>query len=534
MAENQSSSTCGQVNTVGGIVHVVSGTLRPGNQPHLFENANIVIDAGAQINADATLGGAAYSVLAMSGTVTGTGAGQLVLAQRLQAVGNGARLNFAPGWLTFGPNGAEFDGYTAFITNVNQIDLPFNTNVTVCGTFDNLAAINIRGIWNQDVRRTRLNNAPNGVINLIHDGGVSSAGILNWGNCAASIAENDGARVVNRGRIVKTGASASRITNNALDVIGGSVEVLTGTLGGDGLSNFNSVYQNASITVAPSATLAHCYPTRVDGTLTAAGGGLVRVVELRGYGAGGDVDMPPGMLVMQSGACAGYTSTGINGVNAPLNIRGAIQNEPSGDLNVYGFVTASPGAQFRMTNQRSLVIYSGALFRARFVSGRARVVSRRCCGAGNRCLARYPGLVWRHSRTRGLCDPRWQQPGRERRDLQPGRRLAHRTMPAGWARHGTLLNWRHRAAWQQVRPRHRRQSIGQWVGESTGCPTELVGTPERALSCHPQPIWTRHHGDRERAVRPLARIACRRSRRSRDNIRAGVLGASGPWALRSQ
>lgn len=352
-----------QVKTVGGSVHVVSGTLSPANQPHLFENANIVIDAGATINADAA-GGGAFSVLAMSGTVTGTGAGQLVLAQRLKAVGNGARLNFAPGWLTFGPNGAEFDGYTAPITNVNQIDLPFNTNVTVCGVFDNQAAVNIRGIWNQDVRRTRLNNAPNGVINLIHDGGVSSAGIFNWGNCAASISENDGARVVNRGRIVKTGSGVSRITNSNLDVIGGSVEVLSGTLGGDGLSNFSSFYQNASLTVAPSATLAHCYPARVDGSLTASGGGLVRVAELRGYGAGGDVDMPPDMLVMQSGACAGYTSIGINGVDAPLNIRGAIQNESSGDLNVYGSVSASPGAQFRMTNQRSLVIYSGALFRA--------------------------------------------------------------------------------------------------------------------------------------------------------------------------
>jgi hypothetical protein len=352
-----------QVKTVGGSVRVESGALSLANQPHLFENADIVIDAGASINADAS-GGGAFSVLAMSGTVTGTGAGQLVLAQRLQAVGNGARLNFAPGWLTFGPNGAELDGYAAPITNVNRVDLPFNASVTVCGVFDNLGVINIRGIWNQDVRRTRLNNAPNGVINLIHDGGVSSAGIFNWGNCAASISESDGARVVNRGRIVKTGSGASRITNSNLDVIGGSLEVLSGTLGGDGLSNFSSFYQNASITVAPSATLAHCYPARVEGSLTASGGGLVRVAELRGFGAGGDVDMPAGMLVMQNAACAGYTSTGIRGSDAPLNIRGAIQNEAGGDFDIYGFVTASPGAQFRMTGQRSLVIKNGAVFQA--------------------------------------------------------------------------------------------------------------------------------------------------------------------------
>lgn len=340
-----------RIDTLGGTFHVISGTFGTGNHHHRFENALIIVDSGSTFRANGAPFGDFNTALVMSGTINLTGTGTFLFAQRIQAAGQGVTLNVAPGLGSW--QGSHLDAVSAPITLTGRLLMPAGQSGLVCGTIYNNGVIDIHGTLYQDYRKTRFYNQANSILNFHDEADIS------WSTCAATITESVGAQLINYGKMNKDGPGSMSIVNNSILHIGGRFEVLEGIVGNGQYDNYSATYANATVKVAAGATLEHCSPVRVSGTLEGEGGGRFNVAGLYGSGTGGTVNFPTGMFYVRPIACTHHVAAELNGTEAPLSIAGAVQYGQSG-MELYGTINGLPGAAFRGSNNGTIDVRDGA------------------------------------------------------------------------------------------------------------------------------------------------------------------------------
>ncbi len=220
----------------GGTVNVESGTLSVVGLSRLQGVSTFNASAGAAASFDEPFNGVSY----LSGTITGTGAGTVVLNSGFfaSALPDGtpadATFNFTSE--TANITGAEFD----FQSNNNPF---FNTGtLTFTGTaaHSSISMVNQGVIRNAGTTNIPLGNFTNdttGLLDMQTDAGIVPAG-GNTGN------------LLNMGIVRKSGGTAVSVISSVLTSIAGTIDVESGTISLTGLTRLQGSTQRGGRIVA--------------------------------------------------------------------------------------------------------------------------------------------------------------------------------------------------------------------------------------------------------------------------------------------
>ncbi|MDB5337904.1 MAG: repeat-associated core domain protein, partial [Planctomycetaceae bacterium] len=224
----------------------------------------------------------------VSGTLTGTGAGELELTGTLTAVDTGATLNFVPGSLQW-TGGLVFAN--APLNNTGSITLPSSTNVRLLGQFTNSGAITQTGSGTlQFDGNTKLINSVGALYDFAGDGDIDLSGI---GGGFGPFFQNDGTLRKSAGSGVSV-VNGIALNNTAT----GTVEVASGRLKAAG----TGAWTGGTINAAAGAVFDFGGNIGITGSYTGSGAGHVELTgSLSTTSDGATFNFPAGYFQWTSG-----------------------------------------------------------------------------------------------------------------------------------------------------------------------------------------------------------------------------------------
>ncbi|HEY1686274.1 MAG TPA: RHS repeat-associated core domain-containing protein [Tepidisphaeraceae bacterium] len=277
-----------RLQDIGGTINSQGGNLDI-PIPGAFQNTTFEAAASATITLDDTNGAVEYS---FSGTVTGSGAGHLVMADSGANTANpaiqnsnpstAAILNFSGGFAQV--SGMYFQANTYTVVNQGTLNYVGSTTDGNAG-LDNTGTINVTGTGDFDVNRNgNFTNDTTGILDFQSDAGVTD--------------DNGGTSFINKGLVEKTGGTGTSIigdgtANIGFVNVGGTYDVESGTLDiANGGGDFGFAIPDNGVVAAPGATFALGKSNGgnrifVQGNLSISGGGTFELLGGALYGPNG-------------------------------------------------------------------------------------------------------------------------------------------------------------------------------------------------------------------------------------------------------